>query len=44
MSGIDSGSEDTGMEDDGSEDAGGDSEMMGDVQPDNSAESGSGEM
>ena len=44
MSGIDSGSEDTGMEDDGSEDAGGDSEMMGDVQPDNSAEGGSGEM
>lgn len=44
MSGMDSGSEDAGMEDDGSEDAGGDSEMMGDVQPDNSAESGSGEM
>ena len=44
MAGIDSGSEDTGMEDDGSEDAGGDSEMMGDVQPDNSAEGGSGEM
>ena len=44
MSGMDSGSEDAGMEDDGSEDAGGDSEMMGDVQPDNSAEGGSGEM
>ena len=44
MSGIDSGSEDAGMENDESEDAGGDSEMMGDVQPDNSAEGGSGEM
>ena len=41
---MDSGAEDTGIEDDGSGDAEGDSEMMGDVQPDNSAESGSGEM
>ena len=44
MAGTDAGLEDAGMEDDGSSEAGGDSEMMGDVQPDNSAESGSGEM
>ena len=44
MAGTDAGLEDAGMEDDGSSEAGGDSEMMGDVQPDNSAEGGSGEM